>query len=79
MKNYEEGDSERLSDIIVLTIISQVEIGPKVYGIFNDGVILAYHKVSKLSFVHFTRLSLNFCSMNNSVLNISKTQNFLKS
>lgn len=46
MKNYEEGDSERLTDIIVLTIISQAEIGPKVYGIFNDGVILAYHKVS---------------------------------
>lgn len=44
MKNYEDGDSERLSDIIVLTIISQVGIGPKVYGIFNDGVILAYHK-----------------------------------
>ena len=45
MKNYVAGESERLSDIIVLTIVSQTGIGPKVYGIFNDGVILAYHKV----------------------------------
>ncbi|KAI2802684.1 hypothetical protein BLOT_010143 [Blomia tropicalis] len=44
MKNYAEDESERLNDIIVLTIISQVGIGPKVYGIFNDGVVLAYHK-----------------------------------
>ena len=47
MKNYAKDGSERLNDNIILTIVSEVDIGPKVYGIFNDGVILAYHEVRK--------------------------------
>lgn len=46
MKNYAAGNDERLNDNIVLTIVSEMNIGPKVYGIFNEGVILAYHKVN---------------------------------
>lgn len=46
MKNYAVGNDERLNDNIVLTIVSELNIGPKVYGIFADGVVLAYHKVS---------------------------------
>jgi len=46
MKNYHKDDSERLNDHIILTIASQMGIGPKVYGIFEDGFIQAYVKVS---------------------------------
>lgn len=45
-KCYEPEDGERLNDTIVLTLISQIGLGPKVYGIFNDGVIQAFHKHS---------------------------------
>lgn len=48
LRNFDaKTESERLNDIIILTILSEVEIGPKVYGIFNDGVIQAFIEVSK--------------------------------
>lgn len=34
--------SERLSDNIILTAISELDIGPKVYGIFSSGTIQEY-------------------------------------
>lgn len=40
------GNFERLNDTIITTIISELNIGPKVYGIFEDGVIQEYYKVS---------------------------------
>lgn len=45
MKNYHEDDSERLNDTVILTIVSHLGIGPKVYGIFGDGFIQAFIKV----------------------------------
>ena len=45
MKNYHHDDSERLNDIVILPIASQAGIGPKVYGIFNDGCIQQFVKV----------------------------------
>lgn len=44
MKNYNTADSERLNDIIILTIMSQTGLGPKVYGIFADGFIQGYYE-----------------------------------
>lgn len=46
MKSYADEDGERLNDIIILTILSQNGIGPKVYGIFNEGVIQEFVDVS---------------------------------
>ena len=46
MKNYSEQDAERLNDIIVLTIMSEAGLSPKVYGIFGDGFIQAFVEVS---------------------------------
>lgn len=46
MKSFNEADGERLNDIIILTILSQLGIGPKVYGIFNEGVIQEFVDVS---------------------------------
>lgn len=34
--------AERLSDIIILTAISELDIGPKVYGVFANGTIQEY-------------------------------------
>ena len=41
----EEDANERLSDTIVLTIMSQTGLGPPVYGIFKDGNIQAFLEV----------------------------------
>ena len=49
MKTYHQDDDERLNDIIVLTILSEVKIGPKVYGIFSDGVIQEFVEVNYIS------------------------------
>ncbi|KAJ6215424.1 hypothetical protein RDWZM_009924 [Blomia tropicalis] len=44
MKNYNPSDTERLNDTIILTIMSQLDLGPKIYGIFNDGFIQGFYK-----------------------------------
>ena len=44
-KCYHDDDGERLNDTIILTAMSQEGLGPKVYGVFDGGVIQAYHKV----------------------------------
>lgn len=41
----DDGLSDRLNDIIVLTLTSQTKIGPRVLGIFNEGNIQVFHKV----------------------------------
>ena len=38
-------DNERLNDVIILTTLSELGIGPRIYGIFKNGVIMAYVKV----------------------------------
>lgn len=43
-KCFNPNDGERLNDTIVLTLTSLIGLGPKVFGIFNDGVIQAYYK-----------------------------------
>ena len=53
MKNYQKDDHERLNDVIISTIVSEMCFGPKVYGIFNDGFIQEYIKVSKEYFDQF--------------------------
>lgn len=46
MQSNNEADGERLNDIIILTILSQIGISPSVYGIFNEGVIQEFVDVS---------------------------------
>lgn len=46
IKNYNEKEAERLNDMIVLTIMSQTELGPKIYGIFKNGFIQKFYKVN---------------------------------
>ncbi len=38
------GESERLSDVVVLTLLSQAEVCPKVYGIFDDGFVQTFYE-----------------------------------
>lgn len=45
-KCYHPDDGERLNDTIVLTLTSQIGLSSKVYGIFSEGVISAFHKHS---------------------------------
>ncbi len=46
VKNYHPEDGERHNDIIVNTIFSQLGIGPKVYGLFNDGMVQQFYEVN---------------------------------
>lgn len=46
------GNDERLSDTIIGLLTSQLDIGPKVYGIFDDGIIQGYYKV-KVKYYYF--------------------------
>lgn len=48
--NYNKEDDERLSDTIVLTILSELGLGPKVYGIFAGGYVQEYVDVSVFFF-----------------------------
>ena len=52
IKNYDKESSERLNDTIILTIMSHTGLGPKVYGIFNNGFIQKFYKVSLLISYH---------------------------
>ena len=38
--------NERLSDIIIAILVSENSLGAKIYGIFDRGQILDYHKVT---------------------------------
>jgi len=52
MKSYSAKEGERLNDIIVLAVMSQLGIGPRVYGDFEDGAIIAYHKHEQFRVKH---------------------------
>lgn len=43
---------ERLSDVVVLTLLSKAEVCPKVYGIFDDGFVQAFYEARNLSLQH---------------------------
>lgn len=45
-------EDERLTDTIVLTILSETNIGPKVYGIFANGFISDFVEVNLLQNIH---------------------------
>lgn len=45
VKNYHSDDGERLNDVIILSMVSELGISPKVFGIFQDGFIQEYIKV----------------------------------
>ena len=44
----DETDKSRLRDLVISLIFSEKNIGPKVYGIFEQGQILKYYKVDKI-------------------------------
>lgn len=44
IKNYSKENTERLNDMIILTIMSQTGLGPKIYGIFENGFIQKFYK-----------------------------------
>ena len=46
--NYEEGANERLPDVIINLMLSENNLGPKIYGIFENGEIQGFYKVSHL-------------------------------
>ncbi len=46
MKNYHADDDERLNDVIILSMVSEMGITPKVYGIFQEGFVQEFIKVS---------------------------------
>lgn len=61
MKNYHSDDSERLNDVIILSMVSELGISPKVYGIFQDGFIQEFIKVimvQKQTLTLFTDLNI---------------------
>lgn len=41
----EDGHNERLSDVIIVLLASQLGIGPRIYGLFDEGMIQSYHQV----------------------------------
>ncbi len=44
--NFDAEDGERLNDTIILTILSELGIHPRVFGIFKDGFVQEYVEVS---------------------------------
>lgn len=46
LDNFDKEDGERFNDTIILTLLSELAIHPKVYGIFADGVITEFVEVS---------------------------------
>lgn len=45
LDNFDKKDGERFNDTIILTMLSELAIHPKVYGIFADGVIQEFVEV----------------------------------
>ena len=44
--NYEETTNERLTDTVIALLVSENGLGPKIYGLFEEGQIQSYYKVS---------------------------------
>ena len=52
-KRFNYGDyetNERLSDTVIAIMVSENGIGPKIYGIFDNGQIQKYYKVTSIFF-----------------------------
>jgi hypothetical protein len=49
-KNVSTDGSNRLKDTVVALMMSEHNLGPKVYGISNGGQIMSYHKVLEKRF-----------------------------
>lgn len=65
------GESERLSDVVVLTLLSQAEVCPKVYGIFDDGFVQTFYEArNTLQVTNYK--STNFSLFFTSTLNIDR-------
>jgi len=47
--NLDCGQNERLTDVIIALLVSQCKLGPKIFGLFEDGQIQQYYKVSAFS------------------------------
>lgn len=45
----QEEVNERLNDVVIAVMVSQNGLGPKVFGLFEQGQIMAFHKVSSSS------------------------------
>ena len=45
----ENVDNQRMSDVVIALILSQNNIGPKVYGVFDEGQILKYIQVCAIN------------------------------
>ena len=46
-KHFSNGEkNERLTDVVIALMVSENNLGPKIYGIFEEGQILHYYKVS---------------------------------
>ena len=43
--NMDNEGNERLSDTIISVLVSEYNLGPKIYGLFESGQILKYYKV----------------------------------
>ena len=41
----EEPGNERLSDMVIVMLASHLGIGPRVYGLFDEGMIQSYYQV----------------------------------
>lgn len=58
MANFAEGESERLNDMIILTMVSALGLGPPVYGIFADGFVQAFRQHEQFRAKHQARDNL---------------------
>lgn len=54
-------ENERMSDTIISLIASQVGFGPRLYGVFPDGVIQAYYKVNILVIEIINHILTHIC------------------
>ncbi len=71
----DDGVDDRLNDNIVLTLMSQTKIGPRVLGIFKEGNIQVFHEVGLATLVFaFINLFLFVFSMNFLAPNITRIQ-----
>ena len=43
--NLDHDGNERLTDVIIALMVSENQLGPKIYGIFEDGQIQHFYKV----------------------------------
>jgi len=47
--NLDCGQNERLTDVVIALLVSEYKLGPKIYGLFENGQIQQYYKVRVFS------------------------------